>query len=212
MNVRFEMSFSYIFNWFAISFIEMLSSFDRRSNFSQTFDVSFFIGLSSFVRYFSLANYGHNTLLYTHSVIIFKLYIRDANALIDTPNIVLLEGIVYKMLAQNELNAPAFFSTVPLSSGLLKKSPERYRQAVEEINNYFCGYLNEASHYNGSAWAELYFSYNGQTELEISRFALEMCGRLSYRCGLNHRLRPEKSRSELNGRCECRQCATGKIC
>ena len=79
-----------------------------------------------------------------------------------------LEGTVYKMLAQNELNAPAFFSTVPLSSGLLKKSPERYRQAVEEINNYFCGYLNEASHYNGSAWAELYFRYNGQTELEIS--------------------------------------------
>ena len=79
-----------------------------------------------------------------------------------------LEGTVYKMLAQNELNAPAFFSTVPLSSGLLKKSPERYRQAVEEINNYFCGYLNEAGHYNGSAWAELYFRYNGQTELEIS--------------------------------------------
>ena len=79
-----------------------------------------------------------------------------------------LEGTVYKMLAQNELNAPAFFSTVPLSSGLLKKSPERYRQAVEEINNYFCGYLNEAGHYNGSAWAELYFRYNNQTELEIS--------------------------------------------
>ena len=79
-----------------------------------------------------------------------------------------LEGIVYKMLAQNELNAPAFFSTVPLSSGLLKKSPERYKQAVEEINNYFCGYLTEANHYNDSAWAELYFRYNNQTELEIS--------------------------------------------
>ena len=79
-----------------------------------------------------------------------------------------LEGIVYKMLAQNELNAPAFFSTVPLSSGLLKKSPERYKQAVEEINNYFCSYLTEANHYNDSAWAELYFRYNNQTELEIS--------------------------------------------
>lgn len=79
-----------------------------------------------------------------------------------------LEGTVYKMLTQNELNAPAFFSTVPLSSGLLKKSPERYKQAVEEINNYFCGYLTEANHYNDSAWAELYFRYNNQTELEIS--------------------------------------------
>ena len=79
-----------------------------------------------------------------------------------------LEGTVYKMLAQNELNAPAFFSTVPLSSGLLKKSPERYKQAVEEINNYFCSYLTEANHYNDSAWAELYFRYNNQTELEIS--------------------------------------------
>ncbi|ORF23810.1 hypothetical protein BGI15_03150 [Snodgrassella alvi] len=79
-----------------------------------------------------------------------------------------LEGTVYKMLTQNELKAPAFFSTVPLSSGLLKKSPERYKQAVEEINNYFCGYLTEANHYNDSAWAELYFRYNNQTELEIS--------------------------------------------
>lgn len=79
-----------------------------------------------------------------------------------------LEGVVYKMLAQNELNAPAFFSTIPLSSGLLKKSPERYKQAVEEINNYFCSYLTEANHYNDSAWAELYFRYNNQTELEIS--------------------------------------------
>ena len=79
-----------------------------------------------------------------------------------------LEGTVYKMLTQNELNAPAFFSTIPLSSGLLKKSPERYKQAVEEINNYFCGYLTEANHYNDSAWAELYFRYNNQTELEIS--------------------------------------------
>ena len=79
-----------------------------------------------------------------------------------------LEGTVYKMLTQNELNAPAFFSTVPLSSGLLKKSPERYKQAVEEINNYFCSYLTEANHYNDSAWAELYFRYNNQTELEIS--------------------------------------------
>lgn len=79
-----------------------------------------------------------------------------------------LKGTVYKMLTQNELNAPAFFSTVPLSSGLLKKSPERYKQAVEEINNYFCSYLTEANHYNDSAWAELYFRYNNQTELEIS--------------------------------------------
>lgn len=79
-----------------------------------------------------------------------------------------LEGTVYKMLAQNELKAPAFFSTVPLCSGLLEKSPERYKQAVEEINNYFCGYLNEANQYNDSSWAELYFRYNNQTEYEIS--------------------------------------------
>nr|WP_279032602.1 hypothetical protein [Snodgrassella alvi] len=79
-----------------------------------------------------------------------------------------LKDTVYKMLTHNELNAPAFFSTVPLSSGLLKKSPEQYKQAVEEINNYFCGYLNEASHYNDSSWAELYFRYGDRTEFEIS--------------------------------------------
>lgn len=79
-----------------------------------------------------------------------------------------LEDTVYKMLAQNELKAPAFFSTVPLCSGLLEKSPEQYKQAVEEINNYFCGYLNEASHYNDSSWAEVYFRYGDRTEFEIS--------------------------------------------
>ncbi|WP_370578649.1 hypothetical protein ABX042_16225 [Snodgrassella alvi] len=79
-----------------------------------------------------------------------------------------LKDTVYKMLTQNELNAPAFFSTVPLSSGLLKKSPEQYKQAVEEINNYFCGYLNEANQYNDSSWAELYFRYGDRTEFEIS--------------------------------------------
>lgn len=79
-----------------------------------------------------------------------------------------LEDTVYKMLAQNELKAPAFFSTVPLCSGLLEKSPERYKQAVEEINNYFCGYLNKASHYNDSSWAEVYFRYGDRTEFEIS--------------------------------------------
>ena len=94
----------------------------------------------------------------THKILILRAYY-------DLPT---LEDTVYKMLTQNELNAPAFFSTVPLSSGLWKTSPERYRQAVEEINNYFCGYLNEASHYNDSSWAELYFRYGDRTEFEIS--------------------------------------------
>lgn len=93
-----------------------------------------------------------------HKILILRAYY-------DLPT---LKDTVYKMLTQNELNAPAFFSTVPLFSGLLKKSPEQYKQAVEEINNYFCGYLNEASHYNDSSWAELYFRYGDRTEFEIS--------------------------------------------
>ena len=99
-------------------------------------------------------------LIASHEMLILRTYF-------ELPT---FEGTVYKMLTQKELNVSAFFSTVPLFSGLLKKSPERYKKAVEEINNYFCSYLTEANHYNNSWWPELYFRYNNTTEYEINNW------------------------------------------
>lgn len=79
-----------------------------------------------------------------------------------------LKDTFYKMLSQTELNADAFFTTVPLSENLLNSNRDQYTKAVKEINQYLTVYINKANGYKSDFNLELYFRYQNQNSFEIN--------------------------------------------
>lgn len=79
-----------------------------------------------------------------------------------------LKDTFYKMLTQTELNANAFFTTVPLSENLLNSNRDQYTKAVKEINQYLTVYVNKANGYDSNFNLELYFKYQNRNSFETN--------------------------------------------